>query len=770
MEEKKQGTRYPSNKKRQDEKTTTFDCGVCKKLLCSKLSLKLHVQRHIESSVDESTCSTVRKSQTGACAESKALACVFCGKLISSKFSLKMHEQRHIRETQSKSRLPGIGNKTFSCYLCGKFLSSKCSLKKHINSDCGIKRIKRRCTKSTKSIQTDARDECETFTCDFCRKVLPSKRSLNMHIQRHFEMRKSTIGCFSNGKSKSGARNGGKTFVCDCCGKVLYSKASFWSHKHRHTSVYKYYCQICNKGFFSKHELKQHRGKHLSMSEKHHVCNICNKRFHCDRFLKKHKEVHSEYVRYKCQTCSKLFKTYYRLFNHVKTHRGNDYSCFHCNKSFNNFVVLKRHVAGHFKASFYSCKVCRKQFVQSINLAKHVAERVCERTFYCGVCQRQFLNANNLKQHMSRHIKKKTGSKHLIDLDEEQKCNTNSKDLSQKHNLNLDIHNSKEVNFKSCHVCRRYTPQSNFKKQLSNQCDSCFVGEKSFNKLSDILVNKGFSDAPQNQEYTIACQRISEKHFICHICGITLRSKSAFNRHMLLNERKTSCSCEACSESFTNLHALRIHKEVNHCHVCKKSFPTHSSWLNHNLKHTKEYICGICNKSFLWQGKLSKHMSMHIEKDLLQCDICNQTFRGLHLLEKHKKTHLCTKTAPCDKCNRTFKNLSSLEKHKLICARTVVYKCDICKKETKSLDTFEKHKSSHINEKTCQICNKRLKGQENFEQHMARHMVKCGDCNKLFWDRESLKKHEEIHKMFPCEICHERFFSFTKLYKHLRKH
>ncbi len=67
-------------------------------------------------------------------------------------------------------------------------------------------------------------------------------------------------------------------------------------------------CEICEKVYTTKKNLKNHFTAAHDENRKVFNCNICTKSFHKQNSLKVHtKTVHKSYKDYKCESCGKLF-------------------------------------------------------------------------------------------------------------------------------------------------------------------------------------------------------------------------------------------------------------------------------------------------------------------------------------------------------------------------------------------------------------------------------------------------------------------------------
>jgi len=160
--------------------------------------------------------------------------------------------------------------------------------------------------------------------CAKCHKLFDNKRTFNNHIcPRVF-----------------------KRSRCAPCGKVFQLPSSLKTHKVRCKT--RTLCYVCGKNVrnITQHLLThypQKRGKAIFK------CAQCNKPFSYMTNLKRHiTEVHSIEVRYRCQYCSKGFKSKHNLQVHERIHVGvKKHVCNICEKPFLEKSYLKKHLRVH---------------------------------------------------------------------------------------------------------------------------------------------------------------------------------------------------------------------------------------------------------------------------------------------------------------------------------------------------------------------------------------------------------------------------------------
>ncbi|KAI5693077.1 zinc finger protein 85-like [Diaphorina citri] len=90
-----------------------------------------------------------------------------------------------------------------------------------------------------------------------------------------------------------------KKFKCTECERRLVSKMSLTYHMRRHTGI-KYECDICNRQFNDRSNMKKHRNIHLNVRK--YKCHLCPKTYSdpSTRYFKLHMEKHAG-VRFKCE-------------------------------------------------------------------------------------------------------------------------------------------------------------------------------------------------------------------------------------------------------------------------------------------------------------------------------------------------------------------------------------------------------------------------------------------------------------------------------------
>lgn len=190
-----------------------------------------------------------------------------------------------------------------------------------------------------------------------------------------------------------------------------------------------------------------------------------------------------------CTVCNKLFRTNYKLSEHMRTHENNPkFICNYpdCNKTFKSKIGLKEHAAKHTGQYSYSCETCDKKFLLRSYYLAHQKIHSNVKNFSCSLCSKTFKNKQNLVNHENFHY----GLKLFI-------CETCQKSFTTKTNLDVHVktsHTQAEQQFE-CNVCKKYfktraylkVHQKTHYKELQNY--ACKICSKTFIQLCDLKIH-----------------------------------------------------------------------------------------------------------------------------------------------------------------------------------------------------------------------------------------------------------------------------------------
>ncbi len=168
---------------------------------------------------------------------------------------------------------------------------------------------------------------------------------------------------------------------CPMCDKILKNEKELSYHiwYHKAFSKKKFECDLCGRGFISKHKVM----KHLEIVHKqhqHHACHICGKSFKFEEYLQLHLKRHEGQPSFQCEICAHRVEKSYKLRIHMKKHGIKMYECKICKKDLHLKYKLKEHL----------------KTVHGV----HEIEKLENFDYPCNFCDRTFKLRRLLRTHM----------------------------------------------------------------------------------------------------------------------------------------------------------------------------------------------------------------------------------------------------------------------------------------------------------------------------------------------------------------------------------
>lgn len=314
------------------------------------------------------------------------------------------------------------------------------------------------------------------------------------------------------------------------------------------------------------------------------------------------------------------------------------------------------------------------------------------------------------------------------------------------------------------------------------KCHSC--PNKDFTTLDDL--EKHFILEHGIPKISVKCcnMDIIKPIMVDHIKYHLGLKKSSLKDHV--RRLQTMHICEECgllfpSEKYLKLHISRSHTDLH------TTLRTRSLSLNVAAAPTinitsgelklSRYSCDVCEKPFYYQSSMKHHKVKHLsfEEQLkykrFKCHDCDMLFFYKQDIQKHievvhaKYRRMATGRVTCLECNSVLSSISFLMIHKAIHwtpeerRRNLKNKCHICDKLFWMKSSMRKHEKIHTNSPT------------------APKTKKCPHCEKCFASNQNLMKHLRTHmstqelyenKTHECSTCLKRFWTETSLSDHIK--
>ena len=177
----------------------------------------------------------------------------------------------------------------------------------------------------------------------------------------------------------------------------------------------KFLCDLCNREFPTKQQLKSHQKRATKCTLKTFPCDKCGLEFPSPITLGTHQKrkecSQSDQKSFTCELCDKVFDFYHKLIIHFKdAHRGKK-NCPECGLEFTNFSQMRPHrelmhgikIKRIKDKQEVICDDCGKTFqrVQLLNFHKETVHGV-DKKLKCDHCDKTFRNEKLLKAHKKK--------------------------------------------------------------------------------------------------------------------------------------------------------------------------------------------------------------------------------------------------------------------------------------------------------------------------------------------------------------------------------
>ncbi|XP_048003210.1 zinc finger protein 888-like isoform X3 [Leguminivora glycinivorella] len=490
----------------------------------------------------------------------------------------------------------------------------------------------------------------------------------------------------------------------------------------------KFQCYYCPDAFSDPAELRNHN------RDRHFQEKIPKPR--------KYKPIKIDFTAASCKVCAADIPNYSILKSHLTEHgraidteHGESISpyclgsepltCQICDKQFNKFVSLIRHMFEH--SDYLRCKNCCQSFDSHAQLETHVRGNKC---------------VEYAKKSLDIKSALKDTSKKIADFGGD--ANRKDKYAKLRNSVSMIISTTTVYPFK-------YT-------RGAFQCYYCDTTSLDPDEIR-------------------SHNRTQHNEFKSWPISTNLQISSD-DKHLKMDFEDASCKlCLAEVPDYPTLKShLAEHGKILDISLSKSLIP---------YKLIKDAIvCAICNKTYQSFVALHRHMSVHFARSI--CDQCGKGFKSKMSLDAHRLTHE-SGVFTCKECDKTFPILSRLHYHTVKVHRRkttrTVYKCVICKKDFLTYRTKLIHLSlvhgNKMPEFPCPSCDKVFNVRSNLTNHIKMSHLKrdkihaCTLCDMKFSVKAHLRDHLVKHngeKKFQCDICKKAYARFKTLREHMRIH
>ncbi|XP_067665457.1 uncharacterized protein [Haliotis asinina] len=224
--------------------------------------------------------------------------------------------------------------------------------------------------------------------------------------------------------------------------------------------------------------------------------------------------------------------------------------------------------------------------------------------------------------------------------------------------------------------------------------------------------------------------------FSCRICEVEFTQLQKAKNHVRIHVSKKRFECKFCPAKFVYASKLLSHQAKHMSQNLSAEKKTRLTTRCHYEIAGNEFICKICNKSFITKRKVQGHVRYHLLEDTYQCRFCQKCFRKKYSLYVHEKTH------PEAAAEEGSKSTSMDDRHvedgelkevklkfkrgkykEYIEPEDDILKCKLCASTFKNNKQIIDHFRSHFAERKfwCPICSAAFKRNTHLVVHMKAH-------------------------------------------------
>ncbi len=456
----------------------------------------------------------------------------------------------------------------------------------------------------------------------------------------------------------------------------------------------------------------------------------------------------------------RLFRCQESLLTH-NSRRKTDYSVFKCAVCGYTCKVgydFKIHLQRHIGEKQFKCTVCDYAAVQSSELYTHFRNKhPSTRVFKCSTCTRSFATVKQFIRHTRLHLGALAG---MATSGCTSKLKVKDRNVRRNTHQQPQVQPKATATHKSDRTARNQTQRQKCHRPLSS-------GYRGRQKL----------------------RHSTYKRYQCTVCEYSCAVPSSLAIHLRSHSGEKPYKCTLCD--YATGYSFNFYAHMRNKH-----------------QDTKQFMCTVCDDSFVTPRQLMTHLKLHIDKGIskknaavatptedtqnqepltlsdadtkFQCDVCKERFAREETLFMHLEDHIgmpfTEETIQGFPGGGSLKMISDLGEdpavgRKQLCgyrdrgrselhiARNTcrpqsekVFKCTMCAYSSKTKGSLSLHLVRHTGEKRhkCTACEHATGVISNLYNHMRRKHphtkpFKCTVCDKAFVTPRLLRKHLQLH-------------------------
>ena len=217
----------------------------------------------------------------------------------------------------------------------------------------------------------------------------------------------------------------------------------------------------------------------------------------------------------------------------------------------------------------------------------------------------------------------------------------------------------------------------------------------------------------ENQDLIISSVRSVEDQqpvtYKCDICDDLFPNYKELNVHIMnVHAGVPYFKCKQCDKAFSKKQHLKEHISSVHksnqppiykCDQCDKTYGQKRHLDRHieSIHRNVRFNCDKCDKSYSEKESLLRHIRGVHEGIRFQCDQCDKSYIFEYDLRKHYQTAHQGIRYQCDQCDKSYGQKKYLARHKEVVHQTIRYNCDECGKSFTQKGHLNKHmRSVHL--------------------------------------------------------------------------